>query len=107
MMAKETVTWTDASGVTHTRKVKKANKLLHGLAFIATGGTSGVVSAAKVAADATYNAGTRQRIARDMSAPTPPPVKLSQSTIDRSRVEPGTCKLCDRPDCDGIRHLPH
>lgn len=31
-----------------------------GLAFVATGGASGAVSAAKVAADAAYNAGTRQ-----------------------------------------------
>jgi hypothetical protein len=77
MTAKETVTWTDANGVTHTRRVKKANKLLHGLAFVATGGASGAVSAAKVAADAAYNAGTRQRIAKDMrSAPTPPPVSI-------------------------------
>ena len=108
MMAKETVTWTDANGVTHTRKVKKASKLLHGLAFVATGGASGAVSAAKVATDAAYNAGTRQRIAKDMrSARTPTPAKLSQRTIDKTRVEPGTCKLCDRPDCDGTRHLPH
>ena len=108
MMAKETVTWTAANGVTHTRKVKKATKLLHGLAFVATGGASGAVSAAKVAADAAYNAGTRQRIAKGMRpAPTPLPVKLSQRTIDKARVEPGTCNLCNRPDCDGTRHLPH
>lgn len=105
MMAKETVTWTDANSVTHTRKVKKANMLLHGLAFLATGGASAAVSVPKVAADAAYNEGTRQRIAKDMRPRSP--VKLSQRTRDKARVEPGTCKLCDRPDCDGIRHLPH
>jgi hypothetical protein len=115
MMAKETVTWTDANGVTHTRKVKKANMLLHGLAFMATGGMSAPVSAAKVAANAAHNEGTRQRIAKDMrprlplklSQRTRDPLKLSQRTRDKARVEPGKCKLCDRPDCDGIRHLPH
>lgn len=105
MMAKETVTWTDANGVTHTRKVKKANMLLHGLAFVATGGTSAAVSAAKVAADAAYNEGTRQRIAKDMGPRSSG--KRSRRTVDKARVEPGTCKLCDKSDCDGTRHLPH
>lgn len=67
-MAKETVTWTDASGVTHTRKVKKSNKFFHALAFTLTGGTSSIVTAAKVASDAAYNAQTRQRIKRDRGA---------------------------------------
>lgn len=65
-MAKETVSWTDARGVTHTRKVKKSNKLLHLIAFTATGGASAVVSAGKMASDAAYNANTRQRISRDL-----------------------------------------
>lgn len=104
-MAKETVSWTDANGVTHTRKVKKANMLLHGLALMATGGMSAPVGAAKVAADAAYNEGTCQRIARDMTPKLP--LKLSERTRYKARVEPGTCKLCDKPDCDGIRHLPH
>lgn len=65
-MAKETVSWTDARGVTHTRKVKRSNKLLHLIAFTATGGASAVVSAGKMASDAAYNARTNQRIDRDL-----------------------------------------
>lgn len=65
-MAKETVSWTDGKGVTHTRKVRKSNKLLHLIAFTATGGASSVVSAGKMASDAAYNARTRQRIDRDL-----------------------------------------
>ena len=100
-MARETVSWTDAKGVTHTRKVKRASKLRHLFAFTATGGASAIVTAAKVASDAAYNEGTRQRIERDMK-----PARVSRKTRDRARVEPGTCKLCDKPDCDGTRHLP-
>ena len=64
-MAKETVSWTDDRGVTHTRKVKRSSKLRHGLAFMATGGASAIVTGAKAASDAAYNAETKRRIQRD------------------------------------------
>lgn len=111
-MAKETVSWTDAKGVTHTRKVKKSNKLLHLFAFAATGGVSGVVTAAKAASDAAYNSQTRQRIDRDRQAS--PPVKSSKGALKswqaaKTKAAAGgraACILCDKPDCDGTRHLP-
>lgn len=111
-MAKETVSWTDAKGVTYTRKVKKSNKLLHLFAFAATGGASGVVTAAKAASDAAYNSQTRRRIDRDRQ-PSPsvkPPkgaLKSWQAAKARAAVEGrAACILCEKPDCDGTRHLP-
>lgn len=43
-----------------TRKDKRLRKGLHLAAFIATGGASGVVTAAKAATNAGYNARTRK-----------------------------------------------
>lgn len=100
-MARETVTWTDANGVTHTRKVKKTRGLLHAIAFALTGGTSAVVSAPVIASNATYNAETKRRIGnRNASTAAGKLVKTSATTNPD-----GTCKLCSKPGCDGSRHV--
>lgn len=43
-----------------TRKDKRLNKTAHLAAFVLTGGASGIVTAAKAATNAGYNARTRQ-----------------------------------------------
>lgn len=58
------------SKVVIVRKDKRIrHKLLHALAFAATGGASGVITAARVASDASYNARTRQLQSQGESAP--------------------------------------
>lgn len=109
-MASETVTWTDADGVTHTRKVRKHHYLAHAAAYALTGGASGLVSAAMVASADAYNAQTRGRIAADRS-------KRGSKRDARRWADAkakaaarltvgGTCTLCGKPQCDGSRHLP-
>lgn len=100
-MARETVSWTDANGITHTRKVKKTRGLLHAVAFALTGGTSAVVSGPVMASNAAYNAETKRRIDnRNTRTPAGRLTKTSATTnLD------GTCKLCSKPGCDGSRHV--
>jgi hypothetical protein len=97
-MARETVSWTDANGVTHTRKVKKTRGLLHMIAFALTGGTSAVVSGPVIASNAAYNAETKRRL--------PTVDKRTKYVRTSATTNPdGTCKLCDKPGCDGSRHV--
>lgn len=61
------------SKVVIVRKDKRVrHKLLHAAAFAATGGASGILTAAKVASDASYNARTRQLQSQGEPAPRGP-----------------------------------
>jgi hypothetical protein len=76
-----------AAPVVIIRKDKRIrHKLAHAIAFAATGGASGIVTAAEAASHAQYNARTRRLQAATEQAGQAPPGTLTQRLDDRAQL---------------------
>ena len=87
-----------------TRKDKRLNKTGHLAAFVLTGGTSAVYTAAKAATNAGYNARTRKLVAAaDEPAEAPPAKAPPGPTLEQRRELKHAMQAQDAQEAEDLR----